>query len=140
MRILRSTSVWRTVAALLLVLASFVFLSEAVAKSRTRATSNGSVSKVSPAAGIGIVPAAVPASGTVDTTNQSLTYTDGPTAPNPTGVLGVPNCTAPNSCSDFVLTVNAAALAATKQLTWSVQWSPANVDLDIYILDANRKL
>jgi PKD repeat protein len=138
MRILRSTSIWRTTAALFLVLASFVFLSEAVAKNRTRAGRNASILRVSPTAPIGIT--AVPASGTIDTANQSLTYTDGPTAPNPTGVLGVPNCTAPNSCSDFVLTVNASALGGTKNLTWSVQWTPANVDLDIYILNANRQL
>src|SRR3982751_2508015 len=43
-------------------------------------------------------PDAVPASGTLDPSNRVLTYTDGPLAPNPTGILGAPICSAPMSC------------------------------------------
>src|SRR4051794_22717027 len=45
---------------------------------------------------------ATPASGTLDPSNPILTYTDGPLAPNPSGILGAPICSAPMSCSDFV--------------------------------------
>jgi len=83
---------------------------------------------------------ATPPSGTLDPNNRTLTYTDGPTAPNPTGILGAPICSAPNSCSDFVVTINASSLAATHNVTWEVQWTPANVDLDIFVEDAAGNL
>ena len=137
MRILRSTSNWRIVTAVILIITSCVFLSEAFAKGKARSSSNAlsraPISKAGPMA-------ATPPSGTIDQNNQSITYTDGPTAPNPTGVLGAPNCAAPNSCSDFMVTVSASSLAATKNLTWSVEWIPANVDLDIFVEDANHAL
>lgn len=136
MRIPSSTSSWRMVIALVLIVSGCLFLSEAVAKSRGRATSRAAADKISPNGPA----AATPASGTIDPSNPSLTYTDGPTAPNPTGVLGAPNCAAPNSCSDFTVTVNASSLAATKNLTWSVGWTPANVDLDIFVENANHQL
>jgi PKD repeat protein len=85
-------------------------------------------------------PDAVPSGGTLDPSNRTLTYTDGPLVPNPTGVLGAPICTAPMSCSDFVVTVNASSLAATHNITWVVQWTPANVDLDIFVEDAGGNL
>jgi hypothetical protein len=54
--------------------------------------------------------------------------------------LGAPDCTVPNSCSDFTVTINASSLAATKNLTWTVGWTPANVDQDIFVEDANHNL
>ena len=86
--------------------------------------------------------AASPPSGTLDPSNRSLTYTDGPLVENPTGVLGAPVCPAqvPNSCSDFVLTINAASLAGTHDFTWSAQWPVPNVDMDIFIEDAAGNL
>src|ERR1051326_8911607 len=84
--------------------------------------------------------AANPPSGTLTPENSYLVYIDGPLGPNPTGVLGAPNCAVPNSCSDFTVTVSAASVASTKNLTWVVQWSPPNVDYDIFIEDANHNL
>lgn len=84
--------------------------------------------------------APTPASGTLDPGHPTITYTDGPLTPNPTGVLGAPDCTAPNSCSDFMVTVSASSLATTHNLTWIVQWTPQNVDQDIFIEDANGNL
>src|ERR1700736_5663380 len=87
-------------------------------------------------------PDANPSGGTLDPspTNSTLTYTDGPLVPNPTGILGAPNCTAPMSCSDFVVTVNANSIAATHNITWEVWWTPANVDLDIFVEDSAGNL
>ncbi len=130
---MKSKSIWRTVIVSTLFISSWFLLSEAIAKSRTQST------KVN-RTGAKPILAAAPASGTIDPANQSVTYTDGPTAPNPTGVLGAPDCTAPNSCSDFTVTVNASSLSATKNLTWSVEWTPANVDQDIFVEDANHNL
>ena len=44
---------------------------------------------------------------------------------NTTGVVGAPICVAPNTCSDFTLTVNAASVAATKQIFIEGTWTPA---------------
>ena len=79
---------------------------------------------------------AVPSSGTLtpSTPNLAITYTDGPLAPNPTGVLPPPVCGPNNAaCSVFTLTINASSLAATHNFTWSVQWPVPNVDMDIFI-------
>src|SRR5882757_2090652 len=129
MRILIKTSNWRIFTAIILVISSCFLLSESFAKgNRTRTTSKTSLAKVSPSAPN--VPTATPSGGTLDPSTPTLTYTDGPTAPNPTGVLGAPDCTVPNSCSDFVVTVNASSLSVTHNITWLVQWTPPNVDLD----------
>ena len=135
---MKSASIWRPITVLALFVSSWFLLSEAIAKNKTRSAGTRSTN-ASPATP-GRISAATPPSGTIDTTNQSLTYTDGPTAPNPTGVLGAPDCTVPNSCSDFTVTVNASSLAATKNLSWSVGWTPANVDQDIFVEDANHNL
>ena len=79
--------------------------------------------------------APVPPSGTLTPANQTITYTDGPLATNPTHLVnGVPICTAPNSCSSFTLTVNASSLAATHNVTWTMQWPVVNVDIDIFLM------
>jgi hypothetical protein len=81
-----------------------------------------------------------PASGTLTPTNLSITYMDGPLAPNPTGVLPPPVCSGNTLCSDFTLTINASSLAATHNFTWSVQWPVPNVDMDIFIEDTSGNL
>ena len=77
----------------------------------------------------------VPPSGTLTPANQTITYTDGPLATNPTHLVnGVPICTAPNSCSSFMVTVSASSMAATHNVTWSMQWPVVNVDIDIFLM------
>src|SRR5438105_10960266 len=134
MQTLSKRSNWRGLTAIILAISSCLFLSESFAKTNRTRLANKTQSRAS--LGPPNAPTATPSSGTLDPMNPTLTYTDGPTVPNPTGVLGVPNCTAPNTCSDFVVTVNAASVAATKEITWVVQWTPANVDLDIFVENA----
>ncbi|MEY2544704.1 MAG: hypothetical protein QOE81_2165 [Verrucomicrobiota bacterium] len=127
--------------AIILVISSCFLFSEGFAKSnRTRSGSRNAPARISQPTPY--APTATPSGGTLDPSTPVLTYTDGPTAPNPTGVLGAPNCTAPNSCSDFVVTVNANVnnLPATHNITWVVQWTPANVDLDIFVENAAGQL
>jgi PKD repeat protein len=82
-----------------------------------------------------VVAVPMPASGTLTSETRTITYTDGPLASNPTHLVnGTPICNAPNSCSDFTLTVNASSLAATHNVTWTMQWPLVNVDVDIFIL------
>lgn len=77
----------------------------------------------------------VPPSGTLTAATQTITYTDGPLATNPTHLVnGVPICTAPNSCSSFMVTVSASSMAATHNLTWTMQWPLHNVDIDIFLM------
>lgn len=79
--------------------------------------------------------APTPASFTLTPGAPTVTYTDGPLIENPTHLVnGTPICTVPNSCSTFVLTVSANSLAATHDLTWTVEWPVANVDMDIFVL------
>jgi hypothetical protein len=82
----------------------------------------------------------VPPNGTLTPTNLTITYTDGPLVPNPTGVLPPPVCAGANTCSDFTVTINAASLAATHNFTWSVQWPVPNVDMDIFIENPDGSL
>src|SRR5438477_3084678 len=78
-----------------------------------------------------------PVSGTLTPTSGPITYTDGPLVTNETGLLGPPLCTVPNSCSDFTLTVNASAVAATKEILIQGTWTPTQDDFDMFILDAS---
>src|ERR1700726_2196024 len=83
------------------------------------------------------VPSApTPASGTLSPANPTITYTD-TLVENTTGVVGAPICTVPNTCSDFMLTVNAQSVAATKEIFIEGTWTPAQNDFDIYIEDTN---
>jgi PKD repeat protein len=86
-----------------------------------------------------------PGSDTLSTSHRSITYTEsGAQVPNETGVaLGVPDCTVPNSCSTFDLTINSSVGTAVAgydptqyqiHMTWS--WSVATVDYDIFFEDA----
>src|SRR5437868_3009174 len=74
-----------------------------------------------------------PPSGTLSPGNPTITYTDGPLIPNTTGLLGPPVCSAPGLCSDFVLTVNAASVAATQQILIEGTWTPEQNDFDYFI-------
>jgi PKD repeat protein len=80
--------------------------------------------------------APTPSSGTLSPSNPVITYTD-TLVENTTGVVGAPICTVPNTCSDFMLTVNAHSVAATKQILIEGTWTPAQDDFDIYIEDTN---
>jgi PKD domain/Dockerin type I domain len=79
------------------------------------------------------VPAPNPPSGTLSPANPTITYTDGPLITNTTGILGPPVCSAPGLCSDFMLTVNAASVAATQQIFIEGTWTPAQNDFDYFI-------
>ncbi len=140
MQTLIKKSNWRVITVIILAISSCFFLSESFAKSNRPRSANKKTAPAQVSLGSPTAPTASPSGGILDPSNPTLTYTDGPTVPNPTGVLGAPNCTAPNSCSDFVVTVNAASVAATKEITWVVQWTPANVDLDIFVENAAGQL
>jgi len=86
-----------------------------------------------------------PAGDTLSTSHRSITYTEsGAMVPNDTGVaLGVPDCTVPNSCSTFNLTIDPSVGIAVSgynptqyqiHMTWS--WSIGTVDYDIFFEDA----
>jgi len=91
----------------------------------TKSTDSSSVSKSSAP----VVPnAPTPPNGTLSPANPTITYTDGPLIPNTTGLLGPPICSAPGLCSDFVLTVNAASVAATQQIFIEGTWTPEQND------------
>lgn len=83
----------------------------------------------------------VPDSGELTPSNTSITYTDGPLVTNATHlVLGTPDCTAPNSCSDFTLTVSANSLVTTHNVRWEVQWPLVNADVDIFLFNSSNQL
>src|SRR5438270_2112603 len=86
-----------------------------------------------------------PSGATLSTSNRSITYTEsGPMVQNDTGVaLGQPDCTVPNSCSIFNLTIDPSVGAAGSgydpnqyqiHMTWS--WSIGTIDYDIFFEDA----
>src|SRR5438477_5459218 len=96
-------------------------------------TKSSAVSNVSGSAAPVVPNAPTPPSGTLSPGNPSITYTDGPLVTNTTGLLGPPICSAPGLCSDFVLTVNAASVAATQQIFIEGTWTPAQNDFDYFI-------
>jgi Big-like domain-containing protein len=87
----------------------------------------------------GLSRAANPATGTITPTSGPLTYTAGPfAAANPSAqAFGLPDCTAPMSCDTFTLIVDAASVAATREVQVQIQWDVANADFDLYVLDAS---
>ncbi|MCW2777260.1 MAG: hypothetical protein JWN17_985 [Frankiales bacterium] len=91
-----------------------------------------------PALSAGGAAAATPAAGTVSATSPTLTYTSGPfTVSNATGNAGTVDCSAPNSCDDFALTVATPADYATGHtLKVSTAWTGAAADFDVYLLDS----
>jgi hypothetical protein len=126
MRTLVRTSKWRLLTATALILTGTLFLSEAFARTKSGATAKAG--RTSPAR----PDAPTPPSGTLSPANPTITYTD-TLVENTTGVIGAPICLAPNTCSDFALTVNASSVSATKQILIEGTWTPAQNDFDIYI-------
>jgi hypothetical protein len=88
---------------------------------------------VEPAAG------SAPNAGTLTTTSGAKTWTGGPfVAPNATGnVTGTPDCSAPQSCDDYTLTVDTpAGTGDTQNLKIATSWTTPGADFDVYVLDA----
>src|SRR6478672_2630324 len=82
--------------------------------------------------------AATPNAGSISDTSPSVTWTGGPFAvPNTTGTaLGQPDCSAPQSCDDFTLTVDTPAGYGTDHdLVITTQWPNTAADFDAYLLD-----
>jgi CARDB len=79
-----------------------------------------------------------PAAGTVTDTSSPATWTGGPfLVPNATGTAGAVDCTAPQSCDDYSLTVTTpAGTGDTKNLKISVGWQNSAADFDVYVLDS----
>src|SRR5437773_186435 len=72
-----------------------------------------------------------PTSGTLSTSNRSITYmeSDGGVVPNPSEVaLSMPNCTAPNSCSTFNLTIDPNVADCTPPRYQSYSAGPGQAD------------
>jgi hypothetical protein len=79
------------------------------------------------------------ASGTLSPGNPEITYTDTLTTNTTGSLLGEPVCAGGDpdpTCSNFTLTVNAASLAATKEILIEGAWTPAQNDFDIFITNA----
>lgn len=88
------------------------------------------------------VPITLADSGTLTTTNTTLTYTHGPFyLANPTDQVGPPNCTAPGSCDDYTLNVNVpAGTDATSQIKIQFTYDQSTVsttDFDMWIYGAS---
>jgi len=79
-----------------------------------------------------------PAQGTVTGSSGPVNWTGGPfTVPNATGTAGAVDCTVPQSCDDYALTVDTpAGTGDTQNLTISVGWANTAADFDVYLLDS----
>jgi len=78
-----------------------------------------------------------PAAGTV-TTTSSASWTGGPfLVANVTGTAGAVDCSAPQSCDNYALTVSTpAGTGDTNDLKISVSWPNTAADFDVYVLDS----
>jgi hypothetical protein len=79
-----------------------------------------------------------PSAGTVTDTSGAKTWTGGPFAvPNATAQAGAPDCTVPQSCDDYALTVSTpAGYGDTNNLKISVGWPNSTADFDVYLLNS----
>ena len=88
---------------------------------------------------LGSADAATPTQGTVSAGgDHGVSWKGGPfVAPNATGTaLDAPDCSAPDSCDDFTLHVDAPSTYGRQhQLKVTVKWSNAAADFDIYLLN-----
>lgn len=89
-----------------------------------------------------LIPSLRAESGTLTTTNTTITYTHGPYfVPNLTDTVGAPDCTVPQSCDDYTLNVNVpAGTDATKQIQVSFAYDQSVdplAEYDPFVLDAN---
>ena len=89
----------------------------------------------------GSAAASTPDSGTLTPSSGPVTWTGGPFAvPNVTGTAGTVDCSVPQSCDDFALTVSTpAGTGDTQELKISTSWDLTAADFDVYVLDANGK-
>jgi hypothetical protein len=80
-----------------------------------------------------------PNAGTLTNTSGATTWSGGPfVAPNATGNAGAVNCTVPQSCDDYALTVSTAAgTGDTQNLKVTVSWTNTAADFDAYVLDSS---
>jgi hypothetical protein len=82
--------------------------------------------------------AADPTSGTVSDANKSANWAGGPfVTANVSGLaLEQPDCTAPDSCDDYTLTVDTpAGYGDSHNLQIKASWPTAAADFDVYLLD-----
>src|SRR3954454_25300195 len=81
---------------------------------------------------------ATPAAGTVTDTSSPATWTGGPfLVANVTGTAGTVDCSAPQSCDDYRLTVSTpAGTGDTKNLKINVSWQNSAADFDVYVLNS----
>ena len=88
--------------------------------------------------GSGVAAGSSPNAGTITDTSGPLSWSGGPfVAPNDTGTAGAVDCTAPQSCDDYSLTVaTPAGFGNTDNLKISVGWQNSAADFDVYVLDA----
>jgi hypothetical protein len=85
-----------------------------------------------------IATGSTPNAGTLTTTSGAKTWTGGPfVAPNPSGNVGDPDCSVPNSCDDYSLTVSTpAGTGDTQNLKIVVSWPNTSADFDLYVLNS----
>jgi hypothetical protein len=78
-----------------------------------------------------------PSSGMLTDISAPLTWTGGPfVVANVSGQAGSVNCTAPQSCDDYALTVSTpAGFGDTNNLKIQVSWPNKAADFDVYVLD-----
>ena len=90
------------------------------------------------AAGAVAATGSTPSAGTLTDTSGPLTWTGGPFAvANVTGNAGPPDCTLPQSCDDYTLTVaTPAGFGDTNNLKIQVSWPNTAADFDLYVLDS----
>src|SRR5947209_5116356 len=80
-------------------------------------------------------------SGTLSPANPRIVYTHGPfVVANPSDQLGAPNCSAPQSCDDYNLTINVPATVASQDqvtitYTYDQSLNPA-VDFDLWVYNS----
>ena len=90
------------------------------------------------AVGASVAAASTPSAGTVTDTSGPQTWTGGPFAvANVTAQTGTVNCSVPQSCDDYALTVSTpAGYGDTNDLRIQVGWPNTAADFDVYVLDA----
>lgn len=81
-------------------------------------------------------------SGTITTTNTTVTYTHGPFfVSNPTDTVnsdGNPTCGTATPCDDYSLNVNVpSGTDATSQIKVAIQWPVSAAEFDLFVVDGN---
>jgi hypothetical protein len=127
MKYLVTNSQWRLPLALILVLTSCIFLSEAFAKQRRLAPGKGGTS-----------PAMSPGGGVLSDASGPITFVGGPyVVPNPSSqATGTPVCNAALTCDEYILTVSgiSAATTASKYIRIEVKWPElGEAQFDLYV-------